>query len=690
MLHIRFVRSVALLPVLAIVVLCRPAIDDDAPGAINLPITKAVLFSSGVGYFEHEGIIRGDQNVRLMFQTDQINDILKSMVVVDFDGGTVQGVNYAANDPLERTLRSFGVDISGKPTLPQLLDQLRGAEIIVRAPNEVKGRILNVETRTRTSGQPPVPVTEHVVNIVTDAGIRSLMLSSVDSIQLADRKLQEELNRALLTLVDSRDTEQKAVEVQFAGAGERRVRIGYLIETPVWKTSYRLDLSHEDPLLQGWAIVENTGNNDWRDVRLSLVSGRPISFVQDLYTPLYMPRPVVVPEMFASLRPQTYDRGMKSEMERVLARQELDEIAGARMRRAPAAPPAAGAGGGTLYGQPGADAEYPTDFSVQAMASGEAIGELFQFTLAHPVDMPRRQSAMLPIVNENIEAQRISIYNASVLEKHPLNGVEIKNTTDLKLLAGPVTVFDGGSYAGDAQVGHLSPGEKRLLSYAIDLDVAVDSSTSSSQRITNVRIVRGIMHVQRLHRFEREYRLANGSSRDRVLLVEHPKTANTELVQPEKAEEEMATHYRFRVDLDADSSGRFTVVEQRTVAESYALLDRPMTVLQTFVSAGGVDDEVKAALREVIEMRSTLHQLETRRDELQQELQRITAGQARLRENLRTVGNNTELGRRYLARLSSDEDTIEELEAQIARLNDEITEQRTKLEDHILRLTIRP
>ena len=110
-----------------------------------------------------------------------------------------------------------------------------------------------------------------------------------------------------------RDQDKKPVTINFTGDGERHVRIGYVVETPVWKTSYRLILpagAQDKPKIQGWAIVENQTDNDWNGVQLSLVSGRPISFIQDLYQPLYIPRPVVQPELYVSLTPQQYDGGI--------------------------------------------------------------------------------------------------------------------------------------------------------------------------------------------------------------------------------------------------------------------------------------------------------------------------------------------------------------------------------------------
>ncbi len=290
-----------------------------APTTTDVPVTKVVLFSSGVGYFEHSGSVRGNSATELRFKTSQINDILKSIVLQDQDGGRVGVITYPSQDPLAKTLKSFQVDITQNPSLAQLLNQLRGARVTIQSPAErLSGIILGVESRAK-GGEKDASFDVPVLNLLTGATIRAVELPSITNLTLDDPQLQEELTRALGALVQARDQDQKPVTINFTGIGERRVRIGYVVETPVWKTSYRLLLDDRAKLgkLQGWAIVENQTESDWNHVSLSLVSGRPISFVMDLYQPLYATRPVVVPEMYAGLRPQLYEGATATDSERV-------------------------------------------------------------------------------------------------------------------------------------------------------------------------------------------------------------------------------------------------------------------------------------------------------------------------------------------------------------------------------------
>src|SRR5689334_13828221 len=292
-----------------------------APTTADVPVTRVVLFSSGVGYFEHAGSVRGNSATELRFKTSQINDILKSIVLQDQDGGRVGAISYPSQDPLAKTLRSFQVDITQNPSLTQLLNQLRGARITIQSQAEkLSGIILGVETRLK-GGEKSENVPVSVLNLLTGATLRAVELQTINSLTLDDPQLQEELTRALGALVQARDQDKKPVTINFTGAGERRVRIGYVVETPVWKTSYRLLLDDKGSRanLQGWAIVENQTERDWNNVSLSLVSGRPISFTMDLYQPLYVTRPNIVPELYASLRPQVYDAGIETATARAAA-----------------------------------------------------------------------------------------------------------------------------------------------------------------------------------------------------------------------------------------------------------------------------------------------------------------------------------------------------------------------------------
>ncbi len=292
----------------------KPANAEAAHGSSGLPIGQIVLFSSGVGYFQREGTVEGNARVDLQFPVQDINDLLKSMVVRDLDGGVVSTVSYDSNAPVEKTLKSFAINLNGNPSFGGVLSQARGEKVEVvlqqtnaTQPGTLTGTVIGVETQHQPAGK-DATVNSTYWNLWCADGMRSLKLSEVQRVRFLNPIMDSEFKKALETLALSHDTQKKAVSINFLGEGKRNVKVGYVVENPIWKTSYRLVLPKEKddkPFLQGWAVVENPTDEDWKDCRMALVSGRPISFQMDLYQPLYVPPPRREPEFFArALRPR--------------------------------------------------------------------------------------------------------------------------------------------------------------------------------------------------------------------------------------------------------------------------------------------------------------------------------------------------------------------------------------------------
>ncbi|MCX5689107.1 MAG: hypothetical protein NTV94_04840, partial [Planctomycetota bacterium] len=284
-----------------------------APTMVDqLPIKSITLYRSGVGSFQRHGTVDGTSTVQLRFDVSQINDILKSMVVLDLSGkGQVGGVSYASRDPLAKRLSSFGVDISDEPSLSTLLVRLRGAKVTIAVPDgKFTGTVIGGEVRQVTSGASPTAISVPFINLLTESGIKSLNLTMTSNVEVLDKDLASELHRALAAVAEHRADRIKTVDVNLLGDGQREIMIGYVQESPVWKASYRLVLPKaaakpdgndaasaqrlkEQISMQGWAIIENTTDEDWNNIDLSLVSGQPVSFRMDLYQPLYATRPMV-------------------------------------------------------------------------------------------------------------------------------------------------------------------------------------------------------------------------------------------------------------------------------------------------------------------------------------------------------------------------------------------------------------
>src|SRR2546423_6046021 len=304
------------------------AAKQDVKPAVTLPVTRVVLFNSGVGYFSRSGEVADDARVDLTFPEADVNDLLKSMVLEDFNGGRIAAVSYDSREPIARTLSSFAVNLNGNPTFADIVSQMRGERVDVvltpgaaNQPGKLSGVIVGVESQKVAAGNGPATVDVEFLNLWCAEGLRSVRLPDVQQLKFANPVVESEFRRALDVLALSHDSQKKAVSLHFAGDGKRKVQVGYVIEAPIWKTSYRLVLGEkEKPYLQGWALVENPTDEDWAGVKMALISGRPISFKMDLYKPLYINRPVVEAELFASLRPVTYRGGFEQ-------RQGVDGVA---------------------------------------------------------------------------------------------------------------------------------------------------------------------------------------------------------------------------------------------------------------------------------------------------------------------------------------------------------------------------
>jgi exonuclease VII small subunit len=659
---------------------------DDHKGADNdkaaalVPLSKIVMFSSGVGFFEHDGEVTGDTRVDLRFNVNDINDLLKSMVLQDFGGGKISTVNYESKDPITKTLKTFAIDLTTHPTLAELLKQIRGESVEIDAPQPISGKIIGVEHRKVRVGKDETTEVDFV-NLLTAEGLRSISLESVSRIKLTNEKLNSELQQALAVLATGHDTDKKTVTLHFLGNGKREVQVGYVQESPVWKTSYRLVLDdNKPPFLQGWAIVENTTEQDWKNVDLTLVSGRPISFTMDLYQPLFVTRPVVVPELYAALRPQTYEQDLAARdaefVRKSAAGPATADAAAADGRRlaaarAPATPPAVGEQG------------------VESAAQAGAVGELFKYQIATPVTLPRHESAMLPIVNGAVEAKKVSIFNSSVEPKHPLNGLRFKNTTDLHLMQGPITVFDAGAYAGDAEIKDLAPNSERLVSYALDLDTEVASEAKSHpEELTSVRIAKGTLIASRKYRRTQTYTVKNSGHRVKDVLIEYPRDPNWNLVEPKQPAEKTRDQYRFAVKAEPGKPVTLSVEEDRTDHQQVALSNLDLGAIQYYVRASVVSSKVKDALAQVIKRRAAIDQLTAKRQQLEQQVHDIDTEQARIRQNMAQLDRGSDLYKRYVGKFAEQEDQIDTVRKQIRVLQAEEIDARKSLDDYLLGLDL--
>jgi hypothetical protein len=702
------------------------AAKQDVKSAVSLPITRVVMFNSGVGYFSRSGEVTDDARVDLSFQETDINDLLKSMVLEDFGKGRIAAVSYDSREPISRTLSSYAINLNGQPTFANIVAQMRGERIEVvttpgatNQPGKLSGVIVGVETQKVPAGTTTVDA--QVLNMWCAEGLRAIKLSEVQQLRFANPVIESEFRRALDTLALTHDSQKKSVSLHFAGDGPRKVQVGYVVEAPIWKTSYRMVLADkEKPYLQGWALVENPTDEDWAGVKMALISGRPISFKMDLYNPLYISRPTVEPELFASLRPVTYRGGFKQDADGVAANGPLGgagglpeadagDFAGRKMQdqlrargegKGFGAEKAATAGMRLADGKPG-DANHARELAKELgsrpnlgvagnAATAGALGDFFQYTIDHPVTLGRQKSAMLPIVGKDVEGQKVSIYNQNVQKTHPLLGLKFKNTSGAHLNQGPITVFEGSVYAGDTRVLDVQPNEERLVSYAIDLGTEVDPQTGpGTQKITSVKAVRGIVHTMTKFTEEKKYRIVNRSQNDRTLLIEHANRTNQQfkLVDTDKPVEDTPDVYRFQVPVKSTETKTFVVKEERDVANSITLTNGAENQIRYFINLAEASPALKQKLTDALAVKATWDVSLRELNQVNADLQRLNVDQERIRKNLRETPKEAEVYATYLKKLSDQEKEIDTLTAKQKELMSGEFKARKKYEDFLANIS---
>jgi hypothetical protein len=633
----------------------------------KLPVTQVVLFNSGVGYFHRSGDVEGEARVDLQFSAADINDLIKSLVVHDARGQTVP-LRYDSQEPIEKTLKSFAIDLSTNPSYGQILNQMRGQKVELTLqttnpalnglPGSLTGTIVGMET-THRPHSPTAPVVSEMelLNLSCAEGLRSVPLSAVQRVRFLNPSVENELRRALEVVAVGHDSLKKTVHLDFKGDGKREVRVGYVVENPIWKTSYRLVKGENGKWrLQAWANVENTSDEDWNDVKLTLVSSRPISFQMDLYPPLFIPRPTVEPALFASLRPPTYGGPITNAAINVpgFGLQGGAGFGGgiggfggnfnpglantapqgqAPMQGNPGYLGQQGGvfgltGGGQFGNQGGQFGNQINSFNryqnnsvffdnnngrlnfdqmqqrakaneqaknndktkqlaqelgsaltnvdpelIERARAADELGQPARYTIDQKVTLPRQQSVMLPILDEEIDAAKVSIFNERVHATRPLHGLKMKNKTKQALMSGPVTVYEGDTpYSGDARLLDLQPNEERYLSYALDTGVEIKpfDVVKPGPEMT-ARMENGQLHVQYKMRHTRTYVIVNRSPEDRKVVVEQPIRNGWKLVHPEKPSELTTDLYRFDVDVKAGDTVKYEVSEELPRIDPFAV-----------------------------------------------------------------------------------------------------------------------
>ncbi|HWR34711.1 MAG TPA: DUF4139 domain-containing protein [Clostridia bacterium] len=654
----------------------------------QLPVRRVVLYKNGVGYFEHAGRVRGSQEVNIDFTTSQLNDVLKSLTVVDMGGGQITGVRYNSIAPLSERLRTLRVQLGEDTTRASFLGALRGARVEVRSGGtSTLGKLLSVEQVQRSTGrEQQEEITQFAV--VTDTGeMRTFDLTPAVSVRIAEPELNQEIGQYMTAISSSRARDVRRMSIGTAGTGERDLFVSYISEVPVWKSTYRILLpskSGEKALLQGWAIVDNTVGEDWKDVQLSLVAGSPQSFIQQISQPYYVRRSSIELPKSAMLTPQTHEGTMEAENAPPppqVAGGQMGGVIGGILGSPPVASGSGGAGYRVRVATPSRSIKPNADEAAARVmnwlapqidaAEGSSVGDLFQYAIKQKITVSKNQSALVPIVNARVEAEKVTLWNEQ--QKQPLRALWIKNSSGLTLDGGTFNIVDGDAFAGEGILTQLHPDERRLVSYAADTALRVHVETRSMNRpVTHVRIAKGIMRMTREQRETRKYTVRNSDKDARSLVVEHPARNGWKFADGVKPEESSENLHRFRVALEPNTTATLNVEEFRPEDVTYYVSNIDDNLVAMFVRDRTINPQVEQALRRVLAKKNEIGAVDAQLASRRREIGQIGNEQVRLRENMKALKGSAEekaLLQRYVQTLNQHEDRLIALNREIGDLD---------------------
>jgi hypothetical protein len=672
----------------------------------ELPITRVALYKNGVGFFEHVGHVTGDQSVIIDFTSTQLNDVLQSLTAIDLNGGRISGAGYNSTTPLEQQLKTLPLALNSDPTDVDFYNAIRGARVSVAGEGEaITGRLLSIDLRAAkskdTDSNSSANDDRRFVTVVSENGqVRTVELTPSVAVTLLDTALHTDVTRYLELLASTRSQGLRHLTLLDRGAGARELRVSYISEVPVWKSTYRILFSQNatDATLQGWSVVDNTTGSDWTNVHLDLIAGAPQSFIQPLSTPYYARRPEIPLPAEAQLTPQTHESGditpqpapppppgSVSETVTVSAdRVESLPLQGRTFARQKSLRSGIGSasgmvsGAGVMGGIMGGMGTAPAPNYEQAAADSNApqttttgFDDFFEYSLTDPITIRKNESALVPILQTKLPVERVTLWSPS--EPVALRALWITNSSNLTLDRGSFSIVENGSFGGEGLLDPIHPGEKRLLSYAADQAVRVTTDhTNNTRRVIHLSIKNGVLTESSTDVAEVEYLVHNAAPDPRLVIVEQPVRQGWTLDSDPKPAETTPTAYRFRVATKPQETVRLHIGERHTNYEYIRLVDRSIEQITLLIKNAKASPAVLAALQPVFDIHNKVVALDDQIRAREADVAEIAKDQDRLRENMKALKGSAEerdLLKRYTGELNSQEDKLAALRSQLATLH---------------------
>jgi len=640
----------------------------DGSGDNNrLPVTRVTLYTAGLAWMVHETSVTGNEIINFSVDQGDINDILKSLVIEDLNDGTVDSINFDSDNPLAVALSDLRVNPSGSPDLVNFLDRTQGEQVSITTPyGQFEGRIFSVEVLTVENKR------KVLLNLMDFDGIKSIDISALQKLEFQDEILQNELLSALKLIAQSRVKSTRTLKLSFKGTGTRNIRLSYIRAVPLWKTSYRLVMDNEGiPRLEGWALVQNTGNLQWNNVQLSFVAGQPNAFTMDLATPRYIYREELQTATAAPLGAMEYDRGYSPQTE---SKADMSYKS---------AQPSMMFADSESYDE---DIFYEMEESyspapVESQASGVRSGNFYRYEVKELVTINSRSSAMIPIIQQANAGSAIGVYDPSY--NLVFKGLRLFNNSEAHWASGPATISEGRFYGGDALIPEMIPDSKRLITYAVHGTLEVEKILKTEpQEIVSLKIVDGLLHRIDKIRKETEY-LIDGSEKE--LIIIHPKSSGWTLKENPEIDEETSGEYRFKL---TNWDKPVVVAEEYQVFQQFSLSNFRKSDIAYYLEWREISDSLKNAFEKMSILLKEIDQIRSNISLNNSQISRLERDQNRVRENMRVLQSSSDLYKQYANQLSNQETDIQNLNKQIYDRQNELETLNESLKDFIRDLDI--
>lgn len=630
-----------------------------APPLMAAPdgIRAVTLSSGGLAEVTLVHAVDGDTTIGLNVRPEQIDDILKSLVVRD-PLGTVGALRLDGVDQVDETLRTMPFTADDLSAPARLVGKLQGIPVKIQsAGRTLEGRVLGVSERNAGTEAGEVAI----LTVLTGSGtLESVPIEDGATVTIQDPVMAARIAAAVDAAGKAKVGDAHRVEIDVAGRGRREVRLTYVVAAPVWKTSYRIvDGGEGRANLQAWAVLENALGADWKGVDVTLSSGSPVALLQRLHRRYWRTRPEA-PVMVDDVGMPDLDQG-------TVAPKTLSRL------RAPAAPAAAvplPAPMARLDARLDA-AESGYEAAAATASAGASEGDVSaNFTLPHPVDLRAGGTLSVPFIDTEIEAERIALWKPGQ-GIHPIAALRIRNGTAAMLPAGLITLYDRkAGYLGDARLPATPVGEQRLASFAVDRKVAVQAETKPSEALTKITVVDGVARATMIAREVTTYTIKGAPDAARAVIIEHPRRDGWTFTSSAR-DSETPTAYRLKVAVPAGGSAETQAVFERVQIDAYDLVDADEALLVRWASLA-TEPDLGGKLKTLSQVRAEVAAATRTVEEIGERAAKVQAEQERIRSNLGAVPKDSELARRYLARMGAQEDELAKLAADRAGAESEL------------------